>query len=91
MLDLYSLKPVDKKALQTAASQTNNTLITVEDHYPEGGLGDAVLGAVAADGVCVHKLAVTGMPRSGKPDELLEHHGISANAIVRKVKETIAL
>ena len=91
VLDLYSVKPVDKKALQAAASQTNNTLITVEDHYPEGGLGDAVLGAVAADGVCVHKLAVTGIPRSGKPDELLEHHGISANAIVQKVKETISL
>ncbi len=91
VLDLYSVKPVDKKALQAAASQTNNTLITVEDHYPEGGLGDAVLGAVAADSVCVHKLAVTGIPRSGKPDELLEHHGISANAIVQKVKETISL
>ena len=91
VLDLYSVKPIDEKALQVAASQTNNTLITVEDHYPEGGLGDAVLAAVAADGVCVHKLAVTGIPRSGKPDELLEHHQISANAIVQKVKETIAL
>ena len=72
-----------------AATETNNTLITVEDHYPEGGLGDAVLDAVATNGVHVHKLAVTGIPRSGKPDELLEHHGISANAIVQKVKEVI--
>ena len=90
VIDLYSIKPIDKEALQTAASQTNNTLITVEDHYPEGGLGDAVLDAVASDGVCVHKLAVTGIPRSGKPEELLEHHGISANAIVQKVKEILA-
>jgi transketolase len=91
VLDLYSIKPIDKEALQAAASQTNNTLVTVEDHYPEGGLGDAVLDALAADSVCVHKLAVTGIPRSGKPEELLEHHGISANAIVQKVKEILAL
>jgi transketolase len=87
IIDLYSVKPVDKETLQKAASETNNTLITVEDHYPEGGLGDAVLDAVATEGVCVHKLAVTGVPRSGKPEELLEHHGISADAIVYKVKE----
>ena len=87
VIDLYSIKPIDAEALQTAASETNNTLITVEDHYPEGGLGDAVLDAVATQGVYVHKLAVTGMPRSGKPEELLEYHGISANAIVQKVKE----
>ena len=87
IIDLYSIKPIDTETLQTAASETNNTLITVEDHYPEGGLGDAVLDALATQGVCVHKLAVTGMPRSGKPEELLEYHGISANAIVQKVKE----
>ena len=89
IIDLYSVKPIDKEALQKAASETNNTLITVEDHYPEGGLGDAVLDAVATEGVCVHKLAVTGVPRSGKPEELLEHHGISANAIVQKVKRVV--
>ena len=87
VIDLYSIKPIDAEALQKAASETNNTLITVEDHYPEGGLGDAVLEAVATKGIYVHKLAVTGMPRSGKPEELLEYHGISANAIVQKVKE----
>jgi len=87
VIDLYSIKPIDKKTLRGAAAETHKTLVTVEDHYPEGGLGDAVLDAVAADGVCVHKLAVTGMPRSGKPEELLERHGISANAIVQKVKE----
>ncbi|MCY3551046.1 MAG: transketolase [Candidatus Poribacteria bacterium] len=87
VIDLYSIKPIDAEALQKAASETNNTLITVEDHYPEGGLGDAVLEAVATKRIYVHKLAVTGMPRSGKPEELLEYHGISANAIVQKVKE----
>ena len=87
VIDLYSVKPVDAEALKTAATDTNKTLITVEDHYPEGGLGDAVLDAVATEDICVHKLAVTGIPRSGKPEELLEHHGISANAIVQKVKD----
>ena len=90
VVDLYSIKPIDAAALRAAAAETNNTLITVEDHYPEGGLGDAVLDAVATADVYVHKLAVTGMPRSGKPEELLEHHGISANAIVQKVKDIIA-
>ena len=90
VVDLYSIKPVDAEALMAAAAETNNTLITVEDHYPEGGLGDAVLEAVATEDVRVHKLAVTGIPRSGKPEELLEHHGISANAIVQKVKSVIA-
>ncbi len=89
IIDMYSIKPVDAKTLLTAAADTNNTLITVEDHYPEGGLGDAVLDAVATEGICVHKLAVTGIPRSGKPDELLELHGINANAIIQKVKDVI--
>ena len=89
VIDLYSIKPVDAAALKAAAAKTNNTLITVEDHYPEGGLGDAVLDAVATADVYVHKLAVTGIPRSGKPEELLAHHGISADAIVQKVKDII--
>ena len=89
IIDVYSIKPVDAKTLRTAAADTNNSLITVEDHYPEGGLGDAVLDAVATEGICVHKLAVTGIPRSGKPDELLERHGINANAIIQKVKDVI--
>ncbi len=91
VIDLYSVKPVDAEALKAAAADTNKTLMTVEDHYPEGGLGDAVLDAVATEDVRVHKLAVTGIPRSGKPEELLEHHGISANVIVQKVKDIVAV
>lgn len=90
VLDLYSIKPIDAAALKAAAAETNHTLITVEDHYPEGGLGDAVLDAVATADVYVHKLAVTGVPRSGKPEELLEHHGVSTNVIIQKVKDIIA-
>ena len=62
------------------------SLLTVEDHYPEGGLGDAVAGELSAAGVKVHKLAVFELPRSGKPDELLAKYGLDANAIIQKAK-----
>ena len=86
VIDLYSLKPIDGKTLLKAAQETG-CLITVEDHYPEGGLGDAVLGAVGEYGVKVHKLAVNQIPRSGKPEELIELCGISSKSIVAKVKQ----
>ena len=89
IIDLYSVKPIDAKTVLDAAAATNNTLVTVEDHYPEGGLNDAVLDVVAPKGIKVHKLAVNGLPRSGKADELLEAHGISAGAIVQKIKEIL--
>lgn len=86
VIDAYSVKPIDAEGLRNAAAQTNNTILAVEDHYYDGGLGDAVLNAVAVHGVRVHKMAVTSVPRSGKPDELLEAHGISARCIVEQVK-----
>ena len=89
VIDLYSVKPVDTETLLRAAAATNNTLITVEDHYPEGGLGEAVLGVVASQGVKVHHLAVNGIPQSVKADELMEKFGISAKCIVSKVKAIV--
>jgi transketolase len=86
VIDAYSIKPLGKKEILAAAQKTNNTVITVEDHYTEGGLGDAVAGELSVEGVKVHKMAVVGMPRSGKPAELLAHFGIDADAIVKKVK-----
>ena len=68
------------------SKKTGNTVITVEDHYSEGGLGDAVAGELSSEGIKVHKLAVNGLPRSGKAEELLAHFGIDAVAIVKKVK-----
>ena len=68
--------------IRAAAAKTNNVVITVEDHYPEGGLGDAVAGELSSDGVRVHKLAVTELPRSGKPDELVAQYGFDSAAIV---------
>jgi transketolase len=89
VIDAYSVKPLAKDVLRAAAQKTNNLVVTVEDHYPEGGLGDAVAGELSADGVKVHKLAVYELPHSGKPEELLAKYGIDANAIVSKVKALV--
>jgi transketolase len=86
IMDAYSVKPIDVEGLLRAAARTHNTVLVVEDHYYDGGLGDAVLSAVAAHGIRVHKMAVTEVPRSGKPEELLDAYGISAQRIVEKVK-----
>jgi transketolase len=86
VIDAYSIKPLGKDVILTAAKKTNNTVVTVEDHYAEGGLGDAVAGELSAEGIKVHKLAVTSLPRSGKPEELLAYFGIDAASIVKKVK-----
>jgi len=86
VIDLYSIKPIDKETLMEAARKTK-TIITVEDHFAEGGLGEAVKSALEAFPIPVHSLAVGKMPKSGKPDELLDYENISKNAIVRKIKE----
>jgi transketolase len=86
VVDAYSIKPLGKDVILAAAKKTNNTIVTVEDHYAEGGLGDAVAGELSPEGVKVHKLAVTALPRSGKPEELLAHFGIDAASIVKKIK-----
>jgi len=86
VIDLYSVAPVDKKALVAAARATGGHLITVEDHYRAGGVGDAVADAVAEAGFTVRRLAVQEIPRSGKPAELLDRYGISARHIVEAVR-----
>jgi transketolase len=86
VIDAYSIKPLAKDVILAAAKKTGNTVITVEDHYSEGGLGDAVAGELSSEGIKVHKLAVTSLPRSGKAAELLAFFGIDAAAIVKKVK-----
>jgi transketolase len=86
VIDAYSIKPLGRAEILAAAQKTKNTVITVEEHYSEGGLGDAVAGELSVEGVKVHKLAVTGLPRSGKAEELLAHFGLDAAAIVKKVK-----
>jgi transketolase len=86
VIDAYSVQPIDAETLVAAGRQTGGRIITVEDHYAAGGLGDAVAEAVAPAGLTVRRLAVTEIPRSGKPEELLERYGISASRIVEAVK-----
>lgn len=95
VIDCYSIKPIDEKTLQKAAKESK-AMIVVEDHYPEGGLGEAVK-SVLFDSVnprdsrnlaFVH-LAVRKTPRSGKPEELLKYEGIDREAIVREVRKTV--
>ncbi len=83
VIDLYSVKPVDVRTLREAARVTKGRFVIVEDHYPEGGIGAAVLEALAADPAprVVH-LAVKGLPESGKPEELMNAAGISSRHIV---------
>lgn len=89
VVDLYSVVPLDRLALLESARATKNRILTVEDHYEHGGIGDAVLGAVGSEGVRVHKMAVREIPHSGKPDELIDHFGLSARAIVDTVKKLL--
>jgi transketolase len=86
VIDLYSVAPVDRDSLVKAGRATRGRLITVEDHYATGGIGDAVAEAVAGAGLTVRRLAVREIARSGKPEELLERFGISARHIVEAVK-----
>ena len=90
VIDLYSIKPLDEAALCEAA-KTTGAIITVEDHYSAGGIGEAVCSALAAEAVPVFSLCVREMPKSGKPQELLDYEGISRTAIVRMVKECTAI
>ncbi len=86
VIDAYSLKPMDRPELQQAALETG-WILTVEDHYPEGGLGEAVLSALADVPVAVSVLAVRRRPKSGRPHELRAFEGISAATIVERIRE----
>ena len=90
VIDAYSVQPVDAGTMIEAGRATGGALLTVEDHYSTGGIGDAVSEAVAAAGFTVRRLAVREIPRSGQPDELLDRYGISARHIVEAVKQAIA-
>jgi transketolase len=88
VIDLYSVKPLDEATLREAASSTHS-IITVEDHYPAGGIGEAVRSALTPLTVPVYSLAVQKRPKSGMPAELLDYEEISQRAIVSKVKEIL--
>jgi len=86
VIDAYSVKPIDRDGLLAAARETGGRIVVVEDHYAEGGLGDAVLNAVGNQAVVV-KLAVREIPRSGPPDALLDKYGISSKHIADAVRQ----
>lgn len=88
VIDAYSVKPVDRATILACAKQTGGNLIVVEDHYEEGGLGDAVLNAVG-NAAHVIKLAVREIPRSGPPEAMLDTYGISSKHIVQAVKSLL--
>lgn len=88
LIDLYCIKPIDKATLQQAASDTK-AIITVEDHFSEGGIGEAVKSALDLSSIPIHCLSVRNIPRSGKPVELLDYEEISKDAIMKKIKELI--
>jgi transketolase len=90
VIDAYSIQPIDREGLIAAGQATGGRLITVEDHYAHGGLGDAVSEAVWEHAFRVRRLAVREIPRSGTPEEVVDRFGISARAIVVAVKELIA-
>lgn len=92
VIDAYSVKPIDKNTLRRALRDTG-VVVIAEDHWPEGGLGDAVLDALAETGELtgrVVKLAVRSMPGSGSATELRDAAGISASHIVRAVRSALA-
>jgi transketolase len=86
VIDAYSVAPLDAAGIIREVAATGGRAVVVEDHYPAGGLGEAVAGALAGRASLVH-LCIRELPRSGKPDELLERFGISASHIARAVKE----
>jgi transketolase len=86
VIDAYSVQPIDAQTMIEAAKASGGAVITVEDHYAAGGIGDAVSEAIAPAGFAVRRLAVREIPRSGQPEELLDRYGISAAHIVDAVR-----
>jgi len=84
VIDLYSVQPIDARSLLRCARETRR-IITVEDHYAAGGIGEAVAACVAGSGVAVERLCVKEIPRSGTPEQLIDHYGISSRHIVSAV------
>jgi transketolase len=92
LIDAYSIKPIDAGTLRESARATGGRLVIAEDHWPEGGLGEATLSALAEDGtddLKLEHLAVSGMPTSGTPEELMDAAGISAGHIADAVRRLL--
>jgi transketolase len=89
VVDLYSVKPVDVDTLRESIEATQGRIVVAEDHWPEGGLGEAVLSALAGEQLQFVHLAVQDMPGSGKPAELLAAAGIDAGHITQAARQLV--
>lgn len=90
VLDLFTIKPIDREGIIKNAKEAGNRILVVEDHYPEGGIGEAVLSAVAeVRDIYVKKVAVPRVPRSGTPAAVLDYYGLTAKHIVNYVLDVI--
>jgi transketolase len=90
VIDAYCVQPIDRAGLIKAGAATSGRIITVEDHYAHGGIGDAVSEAVGDQGFRVRRLAVREIPRSGPPEVLIDRYGLSARAIVDAVQQMLS-
>lgn len=92
VIDPFTVKPIDQELLLKEALRCHGRVLTVEDHYAEGGLGEAVASSLSEQrNVVVKILAVREVPRSGPPEVLLEHFGVGAKAIAEAAKKLVAL
>jgi len=89
IIDLYCIKPIDRQTILDVARKAGNRIITVEDHYIQGGIGEAVAAALANTGMQITSLAITQLPQSGTTQDLLNAYGISARHIVDAVKREV--
>jgi len=89
VVDLYCIKPLDTSALLETAKNSGSRIIVVEDHYAQGGIGEMIAGICASTEIKFRSLAVNGLPRSGKPEELRALFKIDATAIVEAVKQLL--
>jgi transketolase len=89
VIDLYCIKPLNSKKLIEFIKQHGNKLIITEDHYKEGGIGEALLSALNGSGIEMHHLAVSRITHSGTKDELLDRYGINAKAIVNEARKLL--
>ncbi|XP_054160793.1 transketolase-like [Oppia nitens] len=85
VIDPFTIKPLDKQTILTNARECGSKVITVEDHYPEGGLGEAVSSALVSENIKIKILAVRDIPRSGPPQDLIDKYGIGSKSIVEAV------
>ncbi|MFC1854406.1 transketolase [Candidatus Dependentiae bacterium] len=91
VVDLYSVKPIDEEMLAQISASCDGKILTVEDHYPEGGIGEAVKSVLSATGAQVFSLAVNQLPKSGDSKDLMRAAGIDAESICVRVREILNL